>query len=115
VRDPKIPSRWEQDPESGSIFRAVMGTAPAENYAPIARWDRLRLICGNQFASGGRVFIREAGFCCIHAGFEVHKHGSQMRVEPKHCKNERSTAAAEVGNHLRAGKIPRFGVRTAVC
>jgi Dimerisation domain len=36
VRDPKISSRWEQDPESGSIFRAVMGTAPAENYAPIA-------------------------------------------------------------------------------
>ncbi len=40
VRDPKIPSRWLQDPEAGSIFRAVMGTAPAEDYAPIAKgWD----------------------------------------------------------------------------
>jgi len=40
VRDPKIPSRWSQDPEAGDIFRAVMGTAPAEDYAPIARaWD----------------------------------------------------------------------------
>jgi O-methyltransferase domain len=40
VRDPNIPSRWSQDPEAGSIFRAVMGTAPAEAYAPIARaWD----------------------------------------------------------------------------
>ncbi len=40
VRDPKIPSRWSQDPEAGSIFRAVMGTAPAEDYAPIAEaWD----------------------------------------------------------------------------
>ena len=40
VRDPQIPSRWSQDPEAGSIFRAVMGTAPAEDYAPIAEaWD----------------------------------------------------------------------------
>jgi hypothetical protein len=40
VRDPKIPSRWSQEPEGHAIFRAVMGTAPAENYAPIAEaWD----------------------------------------------------------------------------
>lgn len=40
VRDPKIPSRWSQEPEAGAIFRAVMGTAPAEDYAPIAKaWD----------------------------------------------------------------------------
>ena len=40
VRDPKIPSPWSRDPEASSIFRAVMGTAPAEDYAPIARaWD----------------------------------------------------------------------------
>ena len=40
VRDPKIPSLWSQDPQASSIFRAVMGTAPAEDYDPIARaWD----------------------------------------------------------------------------
>ena len=40
VRDPNKPSRWSQYPEAGSIFRAVMGTAPAEEYAPIAEaWD----------------------------------------------------------------------------
>ena len=40
VRDPKIPSRWSQVAEASSIFRAVMGTAPAQDYAPIARaWD----------------------------------------------------------------------------
>ena len=32
VRDPNIPSRWSQDPEAPAIFRAVMGTAPAEDY-----------------------------------------------------------------------------------
>jgi O-methyltransferase/methyltransferase family protein len=30
------PSRWSQDPEANAIFRAVMGTAPTEGYAPIA-------------------------------------------------------------------------------
>jgi hypothetical protein len=40
VRDPQIPSRWSQDSEANSIFRAVMGTAPAEDYAPIANaWN----------------------------------------------------------------------------
>ncbi len=32
--------RWSRDPNAGAIFRAVMGTAPAEDYMPIARaWD----------------------------------------------------------------------------
>jgi hypothetical protein len=31
-----IPSRWSQEPDAGSIFRAVMGTSRAEDYAPIA-------------------------------------------------------------------------------
>ena len=40
VRDPKIPSRWSEYPDANSIFRAVMGTAPAEDYTPIASaWD----------------------------------------------------------------------------
>jgi hypothetical protein len=30
--------------------------------------DRLRQICGNQFASGGRIFLGEASFGCIDAG-----------------------------------------------
>lgn len=40
LRDPQISSRWSQDAEADSIFRAVMGTAPAEDHAPIAdAWD----------------------------------------------------------------------------
>jgi ubiquinone/menaquinone biosynthesis C-methylase UbiE len=31
---------WSKDPNANAIFRAVMGTAPAEDYMPIARaWD----------------------------------------------------------------------------
>ncbi len=40
VRDSNIPSRWSQVPEADAIFRAVMGTAPAEDYLPLAQaWD----------------------------------------------------------------------------
>jgi ubiquinone/menaquinone biosynthesis C-methylase UbiE len=40
VRPSNVPSRWSQVPEAHDIFRAVMGTAPAEDYAPIAvAWD----------------------------------------------------------------------------
>jgi O-methyltransferase domain/Dimerisation domain len=35
-----VVSRWSKDPNSPQIFRAVMGTAPAEDYMLIARaWD----------------------------------------------------------------------------
>ena len=35
-----IASRWSQDPDANAIFRAVMGTAPAEDYMPIAQaWN----------------------------------------------------------------------------
>jgi SAM-dependent methyltransferase len=35
-----IASRWSKDPDASAIFRAVMGTAPAEDYSPIARaWN----------------------------------------------------------------------------
>lgn len=35
-----LPSRWTTASDSNAIFRAVMGTAPAEDYMPIvSRWD----------------------------------------------------------------------------
>jgi hypothetical protein len=40
MRQQGIASRWATAPDSNAIFRAVMGTAPAENYLPIAKqWD----------------------------------------------------------------------------
>ncbi len=54
VRDPAIPSRWSQVPEAGAIFRAVMGTAPAEEYAPIAEaWDFSRAKVVADLGGGG--------------------------------------------------------------
>lgn len=36
VRDPNVSTRWSQCPDALSIFHAVMGTAPVEDYTPIA-------------------------------------------------------------------------------
>ena len=58
VRDPNVPSRWSQDPEADSIFRAVMGTAPAEDYAPIANaWDFSRANVVADLGGGGGSLI----------------------------------------------------------
>jgi O-methyltransferase domain/Dimerisation domain len=58
VRDPKIPSAWSRDSEASSIFRAVMGTAPAEDYAPIARaWDFSRANVVADLGGGGGSLI----------------------------------------------------------
>lgn len=54
VRDPNVPSRWSLDPEADSIFRAVMGTAPSEDYAPIAAaWDFSRANMVADLGGGG--------------------------------------------------------------
>ena len=58
VRAPNIPSRWSQDPQANAIFRAVMGTAPAEDYAPIARaWDFSRATLVADLGGGGGSLI----------------------------------------------------------
>jgi hypothetical protein len=58
VRDPRIPSRWSQDAEADSIFRAVMGTAPPEHYAPIAEaWDFSRARVVADLGGGGGSLI----------------------------------------------------------
>lgn len=74
VRDPNVPSRWAQEPEANAIFRAVMGTAPAEDYAPIARaWD----------FSGARVVadLGGGGGSLILAVLELYPHVRGMLVD----------------------------------
>jgi hypothetical protein len=58
IRDPSIASRWSQEAGADSIFRAVMGTAPAEDYAPIARaWDFSRAKVVADLGGGGGSLI----------------------------------------------------------
>ncbi len=58
VRPPGWPSRWSQDPDASAVFRAVMGTAPAEDYMPIARaWDFSKYHTVADLGGGGGALI----------------------------------------------------------
>jgi hypothetical protein len=77
VRDAKIPSRWSQDPEASSIFHAVMGTAPAEDYAPIAKaWDFSHAKVVADLGGGGGSLI------LVVLGLNPHLHGMLVDLEP---------------------------------
>jgi hypothetical protein len=67
-------SRWSQDREAPAIFRAVMGTSPAENYAPIVdAWP---------FPSGGVVAdLGGGGGALIRAVLERHPNLHGMLVD----------------------------------
>ncbi len=53
-----IASRWSKDPNAMSIFTAVMGHAPAEDYMPIARaWDFSRYKTVADLGGGGGALI----------------------------------------------------------
>jgi SAM-dependent methyltransferase len=55
---PEITTRWRTDPEGPAIFRAVMGTAPADSYLPIARaWDFSRARVVADLGGGGGALI----------------------------------------------------------
>ena len=53
-----VASRWSQDPNASDVFRAVMGTSPAEAYMPIARaWDFSRYSTVADLGGGGGALI----------------------------------------------------------
>ena len=58
VRPEGVPSRWSQDPNAMAIFRAVMGTAPAEDYMPVAHaWDFSKYHAVADLGGGGGALI----------------------------------------------------------
>ena len=58
VRPPDVPSRWSQDPNAPAVFRAVMGTAPAQDYMAIARaWDFSKYQTVADLGGGGGALI----------------------------------------------------------
>lgn len=74
VRPADVPSRWAQEPDAGAIFRAVMGTAPAQDYAPIAKaWDFSRAKMVADLGGGGGALIA--------AVLELHPHARGMLVD----------------------------------
>ncbi len=109
VRDPNIPSRWSQDPEANSIFREVMGTAPAEDYAPIAKaWDFSRASVVADLGGGGGSLILAVLALHPHLrGMLVDLEPSVDAAKPRFAKEDPSSrcelVAADLMRSVPAG------------
>jgi len=79
-----VTSRWSKDPDAGAIFRAVMGTAPAEDYAPIARaWDFSNYHTVADLGGGGGALISAVLTAFPHLqGMLVDRQDSIDRAKP---------------------------------
>jgi hypothetical protein len=56
-----VASRWSKDPNASAIFRAVMGTAPAEDYMSVVRaWDFSHYRTAADLGGGGGALIAAA-------------------------------------------------------
>jgi hypothetical protein len=93
VRDPAVPSRWSQDPDANSIFRAVMGTAPAEDYAPIARaWDFSRAkVVADLGGGGGSLLLAVLGLNPHLRGMLVDREDSVAAARTRFAGTELSS------------------------
>ncbi|WP_263351464.1 methyltransferase [Acidicapsa acidisoli] len=109
VRDPNIPSRWSQDPEASSIFRAVMGTAPAEDYAPIAEaWDFSRAsVVADLGGGGGSLILAVLGLNPHLRGMLVDLEDSVDAARPRFAQEDTASRceliAADLTQSVPAG------------
>jgi hypothetical protein len=89
-----VASRWSKDPNAGVIFRAVMGTAPAEDYMSIVRaWDFSRFRTAADLGGGGGALIA--------AALEAFPHLSGMLVDRQDSIDE---AKSRFESHELAGR-----------
>ncbi len=106
-------------PANTNSFRVPIAVQDMFEHIHIgASRDRLGQVCGDQLASGGKIFIRKARFSCIHAGLAVDKHAWQMRVESQHCKNlpaYRLCSASRSAQKTTAGQTDEAPPSAAVC
>jgi hypothetical protein len=102
VRDPKIPSRWSQDAEANSIFRAVMGTAPAEDYAPIAKaWDFSRAkVVADLGGGGGSLILAVLGLNPHLRGMLVDLEASIESAKERFAKEDPSSRCELIATDL---------------
>jgi hypothetical protein len=109
VRDPKVPSRWSQDAEADSIFRAVMGTAPAEDYAPIAEaWDFSRAkVVADLGGGGGSLLLAVLGLNSHLRGMLVDREASLDAAKPRFADEDLSSRceliSADLSQSVPAG------------
>lgn len=109
VRDPKIPSRWSQVADAHSIFVAVMGTAPAEDYAPIAKaWDFSHAkVVADLGGGGGSLILAVLGLNPHLRGMLVDLESSVAAARPRFADEDPSSRceliAADLMQSVPAG------------
>jgi len=108
IRDPNIPSRWSQDPDASAIFRAVMGTAPAEDYAPIARaWDFSRAnVVADLGGGGGSLILAVLELYPDLRGMLVDLEPSIEAAKPRFQNDKLSSRCKLIVSDLTAGVPP---------
>jgi ubiquinone/menaquinone biosynthesis C-methylase UbiE len=97
VRDPNVPSRWSQVPEAHAIFMAVMGTAPAEDYAPIAcAWDFSRAQVVADLGGGGGSLLLAALELNPHLRGMLVDHEASLDAAKARFANEKISSRCEL-------------------
>ena len=97
VRNPNVPSRWSQDSEAPAIFRAVMGTAPAEDYMPLAKvWDFSQAkVIADLGGGGGALLIAILETNPHVRGMLVDREASILAAKPRFA-NEKVASRCEL-------------------
>ncbi|HTV83334.1 MAG TPA: methyltransferase [Acidobacteriaceae bacterium] len=106
ARPAGVPSRWSQEPEGYAIFRAVMGTASAEDYAPIAKtcdFSRAKVVAD---PGGGRgaLILAVVELCPKVRGMLVDLEASIEAAKPRFAGNSRcELVAADLTESVPSG------------
>jgi hypothetical protein len=103
-----IPSRWATAPDSNAIFRAVMGTAPAEDYLPIAKqWDfASRHVVADLGGGGGSLLAAILSTSPQLQGMLVDRPESIEAAKPRFQNNNLATRCKLIAADLRT-EVPR--------
>ncbi len=97
-----IVSRWSKDPDASAIFRAVMGTAPAEDYMPLARaWNFAdRHIVADLGGGGGSLILALLETYPNLRGMLVDRQESIDRAASRFASQDRASRCALIAADL---------------
>ena len=98
-----IPSRWATSPDANAIFRAVMGTAPAEDYLPLAKqWNfASRHVIADLGGGGGSLLAAILSTSSQLKGMLVDRPESIEAAKPRFQNNDLAARCKLISADLR--------------